>query len=355
MSEREWGEQSWHICPDRANGPLYLIGFSARKAGYLPRFIGPGRRLLRISNTHPIPAGATVLAWGMSPVPKLPEGVRLWRVEDGFLRSAGLGAGLTPPMSWVFDDLGLHFDARRPSRLEWLLNGPAADPALRPRAQALHRQILTARLSKYNLAGAPWMRPGTKAKVVLVAGQVESDAALACGTGRIRRNIDLLRAVRAAEPDAYLIYRPHPDVRAGLRAGGDGEQRAQHYCDAVDTQSDPMSLLDGIDALHVMTSLFGFEALLRKVPVTCWGQPFYAGWGLTEDRVPIPRRTRRLDLEALIAGALIAYPRYGLDAAQGPVSPEEAIAALAALPRASVCQSGPKAELLRWAARWRGR
>ena len=42
----------------------------------------------------------------------------------------------------------------------------------------------------------------------------------------------------------------------------------------------------------------------------CYGQPFYAGWGLTEDMLPIVRRTRHLPLDGLVAGALILYPTY---------------------------------------------
>jgi capsular polysaccharide export protein len=44
--------------------------------------------------------------------------------------------------------------------------------------------------------------------------------------------------------------------------------------------------------------------------VATYGAPFYAGWGLTEDRVSLPRRTRRLTLDELVAGALILYPAY---------------------------------------------
>lgn len=60
-----------------------------------------------------------------------------------------------------------------------------------------------------------------------------------------------------------------------------------------------------------MTSLLGFEALLRGIPVTTLGAPFYAGWGLTRDLGPVPpRRTARPDLAQLVHAALIAYPRY---------------------------------------------
>jgi len=64
------------------------------------------------------------------------------------------------------------------------------------------------------------------------------------------------------------------------------------------------------DHVEVMTSLLGFEALLRGRSVACHGLPFYAGWGLTEDLVPCARRTRRRDLDELTAIALIRYARY---------------------------------------------
>ena len=60
-----------------------------------------------------------------------------------------------------------------------------------------------------------------------------------------------------------------------------------------------------------MTSAIGFEALLRQKKVTCLGQPFYAGWGLTEDRgMPLFRREALSDVVALAYATLIAYPRY---------------------------------------------
>jgi capsular polysaccharide export protein len=79
------------------------------------------------------------------------------------------------------------------------------------------------------------------------------------------------------------------------------------------------------DALHVNSSLAGFEALLRGKPVTVHGVPFYAGWGLTIDRGPVPaRRTARRTLDELVAAALLAYPRY-LDPVTGLPCPAEVL------------------------------
>ncbi|MEO1549175.1 MAG: capsular polysaccharide biosynthesis protein, partial [Pseudomonadota bacterium] len=57
--------------------------------------------------------------------------VPLLRMEDGFLRSVGLGAELRPPTSLVLDDLGIYFDPRAPSRLDDLI---ARSVALGPEA-----------------------------------------------------------------------------------------------------------------------------------------------------------------------------------------------------------------------------
>ena len=40
-------------------------------------------------------------------------------------------------------------------------------------------------------------------------------------------------------------------------------------------------LLGIVDEVHTLTSLTGFEALLRGIEVHAYGGPFYAGWGLT--------------------------------------------------------------------------
>ena len=142
------------------------------------------------------------------------------------------------------------------------------------------------------------------------------------GAGRVRSNAQLLAAARAAEPDAFLIYKPHPDVQTGYRRGYLPTREARRHADMVVTSGNIGRLLAQMDALHSITSLAGFEALLRGVAVTSWGAPFYAGWGLTDDREPPPRRGRRLSLDALVAGCLILYPRYQDPLTLLPCTPE---------------------------------
>ena len=160
-----------------------------------------------------VPEGATLLLWGAAVGPAgLGAGVKVLRLEDGFLRSVGLGADLTRPMSWVIDPLGIYFDARQPSALERMLQNAVFSPDLLERAAHFRQLVVAAGLSKYNLAAAPWHRHDTPRPVLLVPGQVETDASIATGAVDIRTNMALLQAVRVDRPDAWLVYKPHPDV-----------------------------------------------------------------------------------------------------------------------------------------------
>ena len=251
------------------------------------------------------------------------------RVEDGFLRSRGLGAELTPPLSLVADDLGIYYDPTRPSRLEALITA-APPPGGAARAAALRADLIAAGLSKYNLTGDSDLPPRDGRRRILVPGQVEDDASIRLGAGEERRNIDLLARARAENPDALLIYKPHPDVEAGLRPGVIAADDLARLADHVARSSDPAALLAAVDEVWTITSTLGFEALLREVPVSTLGAPFYAGWGLTRDLGPVPERRRaRPSLDALTYAVLIAYPRY-IDPVSGlPCPPELALERLA--------------------------
>ena len=139
----------------------------------------------------------------------------------------------------------------------------------------------------------------------MVPGQVQLDASIQYGAPGIPSNMSLLQSVRKANPSAHIIYKPHPDVVAGLRKKGEGEDEAVRWCNEVVPDTVMGELLTVVDEVHVLTSLAGFEALLRGKTVTCYGQPFYAGWGLTHDLVPLTRRTGRLTIDELAAGTLI--------------------------------------------------
>jgi capsular polysaccharide export protein len=285
---------------------LYAVGFSRWKKPIVRDYC-QGSLVRFVSSIEQVPEDGTLALWGQG---HRDEKRPMVRLEDAFLRSVGLGADLIRPLSWVMDRHGLYYDATAPSELEYLLQTTEFSADLVARARRLRERIVEQGLTKYNVGSSGWRRPEGVSRVILVPGQVESDASIRYGAPGIRANMDLLRSVREANPSAYIIYKPHPDVVAGLRKKGEGEDEAVHSCNEVVIDIAMGELLPVVDEVHVLTSLAGFEALLRGKMVTCYGQPFYAGWGLTHDLVPLTRRTRRLTLDQLVAGALILYPTY---------------------------------------------
>ena len=247
--------------------------------------------------------GTRAMVWGMKDAP---EGSL--RCEDGCLRSRGLGAELVPPLSLVLDDLGIYYDPTKESRLERLITKRTdLRPDQKLRAEKLMMSLRRLGISKYNLGGTLPDLPGGRR--ILVPGQVEDDASIVLGAGSIPTNLALLETARKENRDAVIIYKPHPDVLAGLRSGKVDDASA--IADIVVDDVDMALLLEHIDEVWTMTSGTGFEALLRGKKVVTFGAPFYAGWGHTEDRGKTPaRRAAEPSLEGLIHAVLIDYPRY---------------------------------------------
>ena len=274
----------------------------------LQQFFGQTRRMVFDDKTPTAHPERRLMVWAGKTTQALDQAGAV-HVEDGFLRSRGLGADLIPPLSLVCDDLGIYYDPTRESRLERLIaaSPDLPDPA-RTRAAALIGKLTAAGLSKYNLGGQMLPVGLPSGRRILVPGQVEDDASIRLGAGAVRTNLALLQAARAANPTAVILYKPHPDVEAGLRVGAVPD--AARYADAILTRTDVAAALAAADEVWTMTSALGFEALLRGKRVTCLGAPFYAGWGLTTDHLPIPRRSARPDIVGLTHATLIEYPRY---------------------------------------------
>ncbi|MEM7439746.1 MAG: capsular polysaccharide biosynthesis protein [Pseudomonadota bacterium] len=306
--------------------PLIMAGMRLWKRGFLRRMFASVARF----DDAPVTPDTDVAVWAGKATPELVRSCSkahkvLYRMEDGFLRSRGLGAELVVPASLALDDQGIYYDPSHPSRMEQLIAASvdlaAADLA---RAHALRQSVVEAGVSKYNLVGEGadfGNAPGQQ--IILVPGQVEDDQSILKGTAEVRTNAGLLGATRAAFPDAWIVYKPHPDVVAGLRDGG---QPGSDAANQVLENESITDLLSRVDRVATMTSLTGFEALLRGIPVTVFGQPFYAGWGLTDDRAPkISRRGEPVTLDGLTHAALIDYPLYWDPVTGLPCGPESVV------------------------------
>ena len=313
---------------DNGRGRLLGVGFRRWKAANLQPLLTLDRRRLhwlasvdRVREAKPTPDDS-LFFWGATPPKGLAEmaretGAGLMRLEDGFVRSVGLGSDLIPPHSLVLDRRGIYFDPSQPSDLEVLLNEAVFTAEELEEARRVREFVVTHGMTKYNLEPRrqpPWATKGKR--VVLVPGQVEDDASIRLGAGKVRTNLALLQAAREACPNAFVVYKPHPDVTSGNRRGRLALQEAMRWADHVETECSVVSCLDACDEVHTITSLTGFDALLRGKKVVVYGQPFYAGWGLTHDITPrheavaFQRRQRALTLDELVAGALLRYPLY---------------------------------------------
>ena len=333
-------------------GRLMCFGFQLWKRGYIRRYLRcPGNdvRFAR-SAAHAERLGYDsswrAVFWGQRASPAAVEltrrlGIDPWRMEDGFIRSVGLGSDLAPPASLVVDTRGIYYDPTRASDIEEMLEKGSFGPAELCRAAALRATLLATRLSKYNIGSARPLEVPAGRRVVFVPGQVEDDASLALGCRSIRNNTELLAAVRERCPDAYILFRPHPDVVSGNRRGALPAGAAARLCDHVETSATLADCLDVAAEVHTLTSTVGFEALLRGLRVVVYGQPFYSGWGLTDDLHPHPRRTRSLSVDELVAATLLRYPRYRSARSGAFSTPEAVVAELAASRDADPAEGSP--------------
>lgn len=321
----------WRVLIDANRNIHSVMGIAYWKKPTVSALLWAGEAVPYNRGLKDLPPGAAVALWRTRISAAQARALEaaappVIEIEDGFIRSQGLGADCVPPLSIIVDPERPHFDPNGPSGIERLLQTGNFPPDLLSRARALREAIVAGGLSKYDKgSGEPLARPGGERPHVLVPGQVEDDRAVTSG-GALSSNLELLRRARAeVGPDAYVIYKPHPDVLAGHRRGLILEQEMAALADRVETHAPIAALIAMVDELHVNSSLSGFEALLRGKKVTVHGVPFYAGWGLTVDRGLVPAgRTARRTLDELVAAALLLYPRY-LDTVTGLPCPAEVL------------------------------
>ena len=78
-------------------------------------------------------------------------GGNLTLLEDGFIRSVGLGSNLVAPLSLVIDDLGIYFNSQTPSRLEIILQTQSFSEQDLQLAKELKERLIYANIGKYNV------------------------------------------------------------------------------------------------------------------------------------------------------------------------------------------------------------
>lgn len=326
--------KNWHETDPSAQKPIaVLFGFNDWKYGfaadYLPEYrCAFARRKFRglaalMAMFFLRPKPQAFIAWGMNEpwiVRRYGASRRipLIRMEDGFLRSLSLGSSHSTPYSLALDNEGIYYDPSKPSRLESILEKHdfTNDTELLDAADVLIGVMAEHGLSKYNQTSGRSSNVSAHphAKRVLVIGQVHGDASLRLGNPDGWSMEEMLLLARHENPGAEILYRPHPDVYAGFQLSPLKLRRIEKFATIVPPDTPLQQSLDAARCVYTITSLVGIEAVIRGIPTVVLGAPFYAGWGLTDDRCsqqPVfSRRTRKLTLSQLVAGTYLIYPRY---------------------------------------------
>lgn len=291
-------------------GHWFATCLSPWKKQLLPAYLGPRATISHLKSDES--SNHKILTWGSKTISKELKNLPVVRVEDGFIRSRGLGANFNFPLSWVFDDVGIYFDARSPSRLENLLEKYEFCSSELEQTEELLDFLRANKLTKYNLGIKEVSLPAESQgkRVILIPGQVDSDASIEFGSPKIRNNRELLTEIRSQHPEAYICYKPHPDLLSGARRDAPLWDGIENDADYLVTEGDIISWIQAVDEVHTLTSTVGFEALIHGKPVFTYGLPFYAGWGLTTDWLSCERRTASRTLLELACATLILYPTY---------------------------------------------
>ncbi|MBK4218124.1 glycosyltransferase [Paracoccus caeni] len=233
-------------------------------------------------------------------------------------------------LGYIFDDRAQYYMSDYETRLDEKLNGDfELSDEERARAERVMRRIVEARISKYNSQPffRPVISPGYKRRV-LVVDQNFSDASTFYGRASEREFSAMLNAAIAENPDAEILVKTHPDlnwVKGGKRSGYFDQMQSSGRVRLMRDSVNPFELFDLVDKVYVGTSGMGLEALLAGKQVVCFGAPCYAGWGLTDDRVPVPHRRRQRDLAELFYAFYIWYTIYHLPEGEVPAEIEDVL------------------------------
>ena len=246
-------------------------------------------------------------------------GGSLTLLEDGFIRSVNLGIEGSPSFSIVEDNIGIYYDATSPSKLEHILNTYdfASNAKLMKDAAKAMELIRKHHISKYNNAPlvdenflARYGMDSANEKRILIIAQTAGDTSLEYGMSGQFSTTEMIESALENNPGAKLYLKVHPDVLSGKKASDIDIAYAKKYCTIIEENVNPISLLKHFSKVYTKTSGMGFEALIVGCECVCFGMPYYAGWGVTTDKVTCSRRTRPRSVEEIFAAAYILYTLY---------------------------------------------
>ncbi|MEA2019601.1 MAG: capsular polysaccharide biosynthesis protein, partial [Campylobacterota bacterium] len=209
-------------------------------------------------------------------------------LEDGFIRSLGLGVDKSPTFSIVEDDIGIYYDATTSSKLENILNNYdfKSDENLISEAKKAIALIKTHHISKYNNSidiKENYFNSKDEKRVLIIA-QTAGDSSLKYGMLDDFTTEDMIKDALLENIDSGIYLKVHPDVLSGKKSSDIDIKSLDKRVKVITENLNPISLLKKFDKVYTKTSGMGMEALIVGCKCVCYGMPYYAGWGITIDK-----------------------------------------------------------------------
>ena len=225
-------------------------------------------------------------------------------LEDGFISYVDRKF---KALSVVADRRSIYYNAYNETDLDLLIK--ASDSNNQYSTDKLIRLYTESNVSKYNsekdfIGVLP-------SKYILVIDQVNGDLSVKYGMANHASFKQMLKAALEDFPNHKVIIKIHPDINIRKKRGYFilKDIAKNPRIQIIAENCHPIRLITEADAVYTVTTSY-FEALIHGKMVKCFGMPFYAGWGLTEDVLPAPKRRGNVSLSQLIYAALIKYPIY---------------------------------------------
>ncbi len=311
------------------SGSVYCFGFNHRKTAFIKKYF-PKNRFVFVSTQAKAGELAktknkilncekpvSIWVWGtrtpneIKPLVKY-KSISFCYVEDGFVCSdSNIPDSDVMPFSLAVDSLVNHYEGGKPSDIENILSSYdfAKDSSIVNRAGLLREKMADNHIGKELFAGtldASNIFTGEDGKsYIFVVGQPETQASIKNSND----NFELLKLAKQEHPEDIILYKSF-DAQVVSFSNDTKKYLIDNKIEVLSDELSPLALFKQIKKVYVVKSLVGLDALVRGIPVTVTGCPFYAGWGLTDDRREIPRRSRKLTLDELIAGTYILYLKY---------------------------------------------
>lgn len=238
-------------------------------------------------------------------------------IEDGFIRSVGIGLSKEPALSITLCGDTAYYDSYNVSSFEKVLNSDRVftDEELTKAKNAI-RLITENHISKYNDSPhLPVSIGRNSSRKVLVVDQRYGDQSVFCAKANEKDFQRMLIDAIQDNPDADILIKRHPDAVKGEKGSYFSDKNVEFTRDIdnvylIDYDIHPHQLLEIADKVYVCSSGLGFEALLYSKEVICYGVPFYSNWGVTTDKINEDRRVKNRSIEEIFYVSYIECSRY---------------------------------------------